>query len=59
LGGKRLRSRFLRKATIETRAYPKPICERRKRKPLRKKIEQTRPIQLNCDGLGKYLWQSL
>ncbi len=52
LGGKWLRSGFLRKARSEARAYPKWICKRRTTKPLRKKTKQTRPIRLHCHGLG-------
>src|SRR5215469_13194587 len=54
LGGKWLRSRFLRKARSEARAYPSWICKRRTTKPLRKKIEQTRPTQLHEYGLGHF-----
>ena len=53
LKGKRLRSRFLRNARSEPRAYPKAICERRATKRLRKKIQQARPIQLHGHGLGR------
>src|ERR1700739_1983024 len=58
LGGKWIgkwrchRSRFLRKARSEVRAYPLWICKRRTTKPARKKIEQTRPSQLNRFGFS-------
>ena len=48
-----MRRRFLRKARREARAYPSWICKRRATKPLRKKIEQTRPSRLNGYGLGE------
>jgi len=47
LKGKRLRSRFLRNARSEPRAYPKAICKRRATTRLRKKIQQARLIQLH------------
>ncbi len=50
LRGKRLRSRFLRKARSELQACPPWTCKPRKTKPLRKEIKQTLPIQL--DGVG-------
>jgi len=50
LRGMRLRSRLLRKARSEPRAYPKAIRERRMTKPLRKKIKQAQPIQLHGYG---------
>jgi len=51
LRGKRLRRRFLRNARSEPRAYPKAICKRQTTTRLRKKIEQTRLIQLHGYGL--------
>jgi hypothetical protein len=51
-GGKWLRCRFLRKARSEACAYPSWICKRRTTKPLRKKIEQTRPIRLHGYGFS-------
>ena len=53
LGGKWLRSRFLRKARSAARAYPSWICKRPTTKSLRKKIEQTPPIQSHGCGLGR------
>ena len=52
LGGKWLRSRFLRQTRSEARADPSSICKRRTTKSLRKKIEPTRPIRLHGYGLG-------
>ena len=52
LGGKWLRSRFLRQARSAARAYPSWIGKRRTTKSLRKKIEPTRPIRLHGYGLG-------
>lgn len=51
-GGKWMRSRFLRKARSEARAYPLWICKRQTTKSLRKKIEPTRPSQLHGPGIG-------
>jgi S-formylglutathione hydrolase FrmB len=51
LGGKRLRSRFLRNTRSEPRAYPPAICKRRTTTCLREKIKQARLIQLHCYGL--------
>src|SRR5579863_2265253 len=46
----RLRSRFLRKARSESRAYPTADLQATKDEALRKKIKQTRPFQLHGHG---------
>ena len=53
-----MRGRFLRKTRSERGADRHEIRNERRTKLLRKKIKQTRPIQLNSHGLGVVEWAS-